>query len=266
MCNCKKYLLREKQLKSVGFLFKFSLDLSSVICIFIYCIITAKDPFENHIIGNLINYYNDEINSTNVVISKHNNNNFIYPYIKKYILNKKNISSKNNNTLFLRKLVSDSFCSEIRDNLLKYKGKRLSNIFDLNINITHIYTILYIVISFVLLCLGILFIFFEKKIKDYSTCLHQMFFQFLVSLYLLRFLFFLFIIYFIEKGDAGKYNDFLKCPKTKIKIFDSFNHYRDSYYSSFSLNILLQIIDKFEKCFEENDKNDKENNSIDYKL
>ena len=45
------------------------------------------------------------------------------------IISEHNILERNSNK---RKLISESTCSEIRDNFIKYKDSQLSNVFDLN--------------------------------------------------------------------------------------------------------------------------------------
>ena len=66
---------------------------------------------------------------------KYNNVSIINFTTEDYTLNEsKNISSERDikKNLFSRKLVSESFCSDIYDKFVKYKDSRLSNIFDLN--------------------------------------------------------------------------------------------------------------------------------------
>lgn len=55
----------------------------------------------------------------------------------------------------LRRLVSESFCLEIRENFEKFKGKKLSTIFDLKYSKVHKFAIAEMVISCVMfyLCL-----------------------------------------------------------------------------------------------------------------
>ena len=68
-------------------------------------------------------------------------------------MNLKNIIQKKKN---IKKLVANSFCSQIHDNFEKYKGKLLSNIFDLNYSKIHGLSIANMVVSCTLVGLSFL--------------------------------------------------------------------------------------------------------------
>ena len=118
------------------YLLKSFLEFGSFICVCILCNLSKKNPFEKHYIGDLSNYFKDEINTSIPITSNEyiifnnriNKEELIFNRSENILLN--NDIKKN---IFLRKLVSDSFCSEVHDDFKKYKGKQLSNIFDFNL-------------------------------------------------------------------------------------------------------------------------------------
>lgn len=61
------------------------------------------------------------------------------------------------------------------------------------------------------------------------------------------------LLYYIEKGDIEKYDDFLDCPEVRVKFFDKFveiNSLRKCFIAFFILNIIEQGIDKLAKIFD----------------
>ena len=128
-------------------LIRFAVELSGFIFVCILSTISKNNPFENQLIDNLSNYFNfnDKIN-----INKDNNifnNRF---RATNHILNGNKTMPSDidiNKKLFLRKLVSHSFCSEMYDNFEKYRGTKLSNIFELNYDKIHKFSIITLIFS-----------------------------------------------------------------------------------------------------------------------
>ena len=138
------------------FCFKLLIEIANFICVFILVSSSRKNPFEKHIIGNLTNYFYfyDEGSTSFLNINKRKNNNVLFNNnsTEEHIFNRsKKISSNLNikKELFLRKLVAKSFCLEILDNFEKCRGTKLSNIFDLNYNRIHTFSITTLVLSLV---------------------------------------------------------------------------------------------------------------------
>jgi len=139
---------------------------------FIFCIYSSKDPFEKHIIGNLTDYFKGSLNITDISINRNNNLVYSENNFNIYINNKhKKLLSKNNSNVFLRKLISEVFCDEIHNDFIKYKGKKLSNIFDFNFKPVFIYSIIYLGLSIILIAIVIYFLKFEQKTYDIGKSL-----------------------------------------------------------------------------------------------
>ena len=185
-------------------------DISSFICVCILVNLSHKNPLESHYIGNLSKYFYNEVN--NALIKR--------VAIKEKILNgnKKISSIIDNKKLFLRKLVSKSFCSEIHDDFEKYKGTLLSNIFDLNYGKIHKLSIAILVIYCVKIILSLVvgfFLGFGVKNKFALIILSSI----LILLVLAHYILSIILFYFMEKGDIEKYDDFLDCKNVKVKTF-----------------------------------------------
>ena len=98
-------------------LLKFASELGCFVCICILCGLSAKNPFENHIIGDLSTYFTDVKNITNNILSG--------PKFK--VANKRNLSLGNDmeKKIFLREKgdieVYDDFleCKNVRSKFFK---------------------------------------------------------------------------------------------------------------------------------------------------
>lgn len=66
------------------------------------------------------------MNPNPIIFPQNNNDLFWY---------NNNTNWNNNNNFYFRKLVSNSFCHEIDNSFIEYKGKPLSYIFDFNLGI-----------------------------------------------------------------------------------------------------------------------------------
>ena len=111
--------------------------------------------------------------------------------------------------LFLRRLVSDSFCMDMYDSFLRNKDKKISYIFDLNYtkirNIS--IAILVLTLSFIVLVILALI---GKEIGLILA------FVLFLLIWLARIVLSILLFYYVENGDIEKYDDFLDC---KNKIF-----------------------------------------------
>ena len=178
------------------------------------------------------------------------NSNFNNTFTKVRSLNKnKTIYSKNK--LFMRKLVSGSFCLEIQENFEKFKGSKLSNIFDLKNNKIRRFSIA-ILITY---CLAIFLLFIDfilikkrpakekpKTIKDYLITLCS-----LILIIVVEFILALILLYYFQKSDIEKYSDFLDCKnvnKNFFKQFSNINKLRNTFYAFFVINIVIQGLER----------------------
>ena len=250
---CESYYI----LYLIEFIVKTLFDFGSFIFICILCSISKKNPFETYYIGNTTDYFYSKINN---IISINNQSEYNNVFLnrdntEKYIFNEtKNISSDENiqKIVFLRKLISKSFCSEIQDDFEKNRGTKLSNIFDLKYDKIHKLSIANLVVSCACFLFGILNV--CLLIQIYSKKIEQGFFilynSFLALLDVAKFILTIILVYFMEKSDIGKFDDFLDCKNVKSKIFkkiSDINKLRICFYGFVILNMISQGIDKLEK-------------------
>ena len=60
---------------------KILVEIGCFICVFILCSMSSKNPLENHLIGNLSNYFLDTVYDTALNINNFTNNNGIFNHI-----------------------------------------------------------------------------------------------------------------------------------------------------------------------------------------
>ena len=253
--------------------FKLLIEIANFVCICILVHSSKNNPLENHIIGNLSNYFygleENEIQITNEI--KYNdtlvNNNRIQQNILNIATNF-SLGPDKKKKIFLRKLVSKSFCLEIRDNFERLRGSRLSSIFELNYNKIHNISIAILILSCILVLFILISLCLYKRIDSYyvgkyKCCIILYLFLFLL-IYGTRFVLSMVLLYFMEKGDIEKYDDFLDCQNVKIKFFKNIsdvNKLRHCFYAFVIMNFLLLGIEKIEKYLEFGEKAyEKENN------
>lgn len=243
---------------------KLVLEVGSFVCICILFSLSKNDPFNEYTIGDPNIYFYDEKSSTNAKMNKSQYENAIINNVSKkvYINNKyKKIPSNNGikKKLFLRKLISESFCSDIHDDIVKYRGKKFSAIFDLNYDIIFKLSLVCFVISCVLFAFFILFLVFlciSIKMTNGNNCiigLAGLLSMIIISGMIGKFVLSIILFYYMEKGDAEKYNDFLDCKNVKKKFFEEFsdvNKLRNSFFAFLVINIISKGIDQFEKMFD----------------
>ena len=241
---------------------KIIIEITSFTLVCILVNLSKNNPFEEHFIGNLNNYFNDS--ETNIIFNRTN----ITKYNNKLLINKfsiKNLLNKSENSFVdikikiskYRKLVSESFCFEIRDKFEKYKGKKLSSIFDVNYDIIHLYSIINLIISLILV--GSLIIFGIFSIFEYNkkNCCKKAIYYITCVIFILSLIgrlsssFYLF--YFMENGDLKEYNRFLECKNVKVKYFENFSDIkklRIVFYFFITINVWDLAIQQIEKILE----------------
>ena len=241
-------------------LLKESTDIGSFVCVCILVDSSNKNPFDSHRIGNLSNYFYGE--ETSALIKRIS--------IEEQIFNRRrNISSTiDKKKLFLRKLVSKAFCSEIHDDFQKYKGTKLSNVFDLNYGKVHKLSIATLVIYCVKIFMSLLVTFLyacgilikdknKYKNKYKNKCIEYIFLIFLLLLIVAKHILSIILFYFMEKGDIEKYDNFLDCKNVKVKIFKKItdiNRLRGCFFAFVILNIINLGIEKLETIMEKSEK------------
>lgn len=240
-----------------GYLCRFLIEFASFICVCVIVGLSRKNPFEKHIIGNLTNYFNDVIDNTNASIpisnvTKYNNSNLIYDKKNENIFNESSNEYSNDDDediekikIFgkLRKLVCESFCLEIRENFQKFKGKKLSTIFDLKYSKIHKLAISEMVISCVMFLLIILGGCFKN---DYFSIFSILSLVLIIPRFILSFLLF----YYMEKSDIERYDDFLDCKNVRVKAFKSIagiTKLRNCFYTFVVFNVIILGIEKLER-------------------
>ena len=153
-------------------LFTVCIELACFICVCILCHISSKNPFKNHIIGDISNYFinikenTDEtpiLDSNQIIVSNSDQ------VRRRYISNDNdtNLHSENkvNNKIFLRHLVSRLFCTKMQDYFIRFNGRKLSDIFDLNYEKIHKLSIATLVVSSIMIFFYILICALHKILK-----------------------------------------------------------------------------------------------------
>ena len=201
---------------------KILLSTAIFICICILCHTSKKNPLENHIIGNLSNYFYEVPISNDIKYNNSLNNRLS---TREYLLNvSKNMYSDPDikNKLILRKLVSQSDCLEIGDKFERFIGKKLSNIFDFNYNKIHNISLAILVVvcnsSFFIIIYFSCIIYISVKNKNWKTFIN-LFLYFIIILSIAEFILSIILFYFMEKSDLEKYDNFLDCKIVKTKVF-----------------------------------------------
>ena len=264
-------MYKECNLLSSIFYFKLLIEICCFISICILADISKKDPFEEHIIGDLNLYFVENFLSK---INKRKYYNFEVNNItsREYIFNEsQNISleSDNKGKLFLRKLVSTSFCMEIFNDFDIYKGSNLLNIFDLNYKKIYSYSSANLALSCLLVLLFFIGVYFAncfggctvcvvvKRINPEPVCCSYcniIFYIAFLIVYGIRFVMSFVLFYYMEKGDIEKYNNFLDCSGVKVDYFkeniSNANKLRGCFYTFVIMNFILLGIEKIEKYLE----------------
>ena len=234
------------------FLLKAMVEIASFICVCILGRYSSNNPFESHIIGDLNNYFYgiEENISLNYFNNKYNS-----VKIKSFFKTKKSFQ-KNFKNSFLRKLVSQSFCLEIQENFVKFKGTPLANIFDLKFKTIYRMSLAIIFIalaSYLLYLFLIMFTRWRRASFGCSICWARLFAFVLVILYITKFILSIILYFFMERSDIEKYDDFLECKNVRKKKFDKFSRVNDlriGFYAFIILNIIIQGIEQIEKCMD----------------
>jgi len=244
------------------FVVKLLIEIANFVCICILVNSSKKNPFESHIIGNLENYF--YIEDTNKIV-----NNLLINKIstEEHIRYKNKIIDPNlkiKNETFLRKLISKSTCLEIRENFEKFRGTKLSNIFDLNYSKVHAFSIATLILTLVFF---VLIIFnsilscmdcYYYSLNSCKKCLLILYLVIFLLIYGARFILFLVLFYYMEKGDLELYDDFLDCKDVKANFFkkiSDINKLKNCFYAFVILNFLELGIEKIEKYLEFSEKN-----------
>ena len=237
------------------------------ICVIILWKMSSKDPFDNHIIGEMSNYFSE--NSETYIINTritNSNDSFNYSYIEKNKFQKlENISSDiiiNSKPFLKRKLTSGSFCADIQYSFERNKGRKLSYIFDLNYKIVRNISISIFVLClcsdgflFLIVICGALTYYHREKNKNLKCdkILLYMTGTIILIIWIARFILSLLLYHYIEDGDIGKYDEFLDCRNVKEKYFDKFtdvNKFRRVFLTFAIVNIISESIDKINDALE----------------
>ena len=238
-----------------GYIIRNLIEFASFICVCIIVGLSRKNPFEKHIIGDLTNYFNDEINTIDInPISNETKYNYSISIHDKnknsFNESSDNFSDDDDFKVFgkLRKLVSESFCLEIRENFEKFKGKKLSTIFDLKYSKVHGLSIAEMVICCVIIFVTLI----GGFTKSNETCFiitSLIYLLLMIPNFILSFLLF----YYMEKSDIERYDDFLDCKNVKVNTFKNIagiTKLRNCFYAFVVFNVILLGIEKVERLFD----------------
>jgi len=250
--------------------FEVLIEFSIFCCTVSLCTLSSKDPFKSHIIGNMTNYFNNFSYTNNSIENMCICNNITF-----------NTSCTEENILkgclnishdffyfkpkFIRKLDSESFCTDMQESFSRNKGKRLSYIFNFRyqairkINIA----LIVVILSYIILLIAEFCIISKiKKIKSGDekklNCYNIILFLdriLMIIAWIGKFVLSLTLYHYIESGDIGKYDNFLDCRNVKKEYFEEFkdiDKLRNSFLGFAGLNIINESIDKakylLEKC------------------
>lgn len=229
----------------------FFIEIGNFICVCILCSLSRKNPFENHIIGDLNLYFlniSDEISVTtpSETISNYTNITMQQKDISEYVIS---------NSSFLRTLVSVSFCRQLYKEFEEMKGEKLSDIFDLNYGKIRKISLANVIISSVIFGIFICIASFRKCLKPVidNPCVGCLIFCIIFPSYVGRFVLTLIIFYFFEKSDIEKYDNFLECKNIRKEFFKKFsdvNKLRKCFIFFLIINIIIQGVDNIMKCIE----------------
>lgn len=209
--------------------------IATIICISFICHLSSEDPFEHYIIGNSSLYFNDSPNTTNITniianIEKRNKTNdeelyHFYSNEEEMVQGIKDNSSNIiiNKHLFLRRLVSNSFCTKTRLKFDRHKGNYLSNIFKLNIKKIHKISIGLIVVICAPIVIGLLCLLAPACGKDWGLLCASCGYCGIVGSLITNLVLLIILAVSYNKGDIGEYKDFLNCKNVKKKYFDQFS-------------------------------------------
>ena len=250
--NLQKIKKRHEIIQMIIYFLNFILYVLTFIFVSMLVHLSFKNPFKNHKIGDLNNYFNDVEEST---IIKNNNYD----------------ENKNNNFTFLRNLGTLSICKEIRDNLIEFRGLKLSEIFDFNLDKIKIFSLISLCITSLMVAINILniiiyFIMMYKVgqliVAENKKDILKKIFKIgkaieilgLISRFLnvARFVISLILYHYIETSDLDKYDDFLGCKNVKRKFFEKFStaeKLRKWFYIYLALEIATQGIEKLNQNF-----------------
>ena len=106
--------------------FKFITEMVCFSFVCVLCVLSSKNPFNKIITGDLTTYFEDVKITKSFIENKKTKKKKFNRY--KNIITGNSIRKKIN----FRQLFQNSFCSEILNIFIEFKGKKLSNIFDLN--------------------------------------------------------------------------------------------------------------------------------------
>ncbi len=243
--------------------FNICIELACFICVCILCHISSKNPFKNHIIGDISNYFyiiEEKTDETPILDSNQIIGSNLDKARRRYISNENdtNIAPENkvSNKIFLRHLVSRLFCTEMQDYFIRFNGRKLSDIFDLNYEKIHKLSIAILVVSSIMIFFYILICALHKILKK-KVWIGSIIAVLALLLYIAKLVLSIILIYYIEKGDIEKYDDFLDCHNVRVTLFDKFSEISTLRKCSFAfliLNFVEQGIDKLQKCCDYGEK------------
>ena len=145
-----------------------------------------------------------------------------------------------------------------------YINQKFSYIFDLNYDTIKKFAIPTFIIF---ICYLLLYLIIEKeKIYKFKCCEKSKCYNsniYILKLiktifWFLKSLFYYFLWYHLERGDIGKYEDFLKCQFVNKKFFDKnfpdIDKLRKFYIALIIINLIADMLDKFDTVLKSSDE------------
>ena len=152
---------------------------------------------------------------------------------------------------------SNSFCYEFYSNFILFRGKNLTNIFNINYDEIHKFSIPTLIVLAILLIVRVIQIpkilnLIDIKIKICN--LKKILLLINAILNIVYFILFIFLNHYIESGDIEKYDAFLNCGNVNKNFFEWFsdiNQIRESYKGFIVLNIIVQCLNEVENLLKD---------------
>lgn len=261
-----------KKEENIFFIIKLILEIISFSLVCLLCSLSSKNPFDKITIEDRKIYFYDKIN-INITNEKrnpnNNNNSYDSPIEPTQLVTEENCSSVNGSDCPRVDSASPSFCDDMYNSFERNKNQNLSYIFDLNYDSIRKFSLLtmitfscYLILFVTNFILKVIYL-KNKRHNAIRKRIVEILILLLMSLaWLAKTILYLFLLYYIDKGDIGKYDDFFTCEKVKktyFKQFSDIEKLRKCFLFFVGLNLISDVLDKLEQLFDPYKKKVEEN-------
>ena len=239
--NCSKLLKCVETLIEIGIF----------VCVCILCSLSSKDPFKSHRIGNITNYFlyenKDNLPDTECLCGETTMNRTCSE--EEIYLGCKTVSFETIKFIrnSQRKLASSSFCGDMYASFVRNKGRKISDVFDLNYGVIRGLSISTMVVSLCLFLGNAIGYCLTKKTSSKKLIPLAII---TILIWIARFVLSLVLFYYVENGDIQKYDDFLDCKnvrKSFFKRFSDVSKLRKCFLAFGIFSLISEIIGKVEQ-------------------